>query len=210
MRAGALLGVVIIAVLAFRAAGLQRLLDGPEGVEALLGTRGPTEMALLAGLGGFGEAVGLPRPAVDLLCGYAFGIQRGFLVSLIASILGCALSFIVSRLLARELVLHWFGNRVGKLDALLSRHPFLIAFALRLSPVGHNLTTNLVAGVTSVRTLPFLAGSTLGYLPQEAGYVLVGSGVEMHPALRIGIAAALLLGSLGVAAWLWRKLRLRD
>ena len=69
--------------------------------------------------------------------------------------------------------------------------------------------TNLVAGISSVPALAFFAGSALGYIPQTAIFALAGSGVEVDPALRIGLAAVLLLISGVMSVALFRRFRNR-
>ena len=78
---------------------------------------------------------------------------------------------------------------------------------IRLLPIGNNLATNLAAGVTSVRALPFILGSLIGYIPQTLVFALVGSGVNVDPALRIGLAVLLFLVSGVIGVWLYRKYR---
>jgi uncharacterized membrane protein YdjX (TVP38/TMEM64 family) len=78
---------------------------------------------------------------------------------------------------------------------------------LRLLPVGSNLATNLAAGVSGVRALPFIAGSGLGFIPQTVIFALLGSGIHLDPGLRIstGIVLFLFSGMLGVT--LFRRYR---
>jgi uncharacterized membrane protein YdjX (TVP38/TMEM64 family) len=159
------------------------------------------------GMGALAMALGLPRQIVAFLGGYAFGALAGTALALLAAVLGCALSFYYARLLGRALVQGRFPDKVRRLDAFLGRHPFNMALLIRLLPVGHNLSTNLIAGVSSVRALPFLAGSGLGYLPQTLVFALAGSGVHLDPVLRIGSAVALFLLSAVLGVWLYRRFR---
>jgi uncharacterized membrane protein YdjX (TVP38/TMEM64 family) len=117
------------------------------------------------------------------------------------------LAFYYARLLGRAFVHGRFPDKVRRLDEFLGRHPFMMALLIRLLPVGHNLSTNLIAGVSSVRALPFVAGSGLGYLPQTLVFALAGSGVHLDPAWRIGSAVALFLLSAILGVWLFRRFR---
>jgi uncharacterized membrane protein YdjX (TVP38/TMEM64 family) len=83
-----------------------------------------------------------------------------------------------------------------------------MATLIRLLPVGSNVLTNLVAGVSSVPLLPFLAGSLVGYLPQTVIFVLLGSGIHVQPVWRTVVSVALFVvsGLLGVV--LYRRVRL--
>jgi len=169
--------------------------------------RGVTGELVFIGVGTLALALGLPRQIIAFLGGYAFGALLGTALALLAAVLGCALSFYYARLLGRALVKSRFPDKVQRLDEFLGRHPFNMALLIRLLPVGHNLSTNLIAGVSSVRALPFIAGSGLGYLPQTLVFALAGSGVNLDPSLRIGSAVLLFLLSAILGVWLYRRYR---
>lgn len=169
--------------------------------------RGLTGELVFIGAGALAMAVGLPRQVIAFLGGYAFGALLGTALALLSAVLGCALSFHYARLLGRALVEGRFPDKVRRLDEFLGRHPFNMALLIRLLPVGHNLSTNLIAGVSSVRALPFIAGSALGYLPQTLVFALAGSGVHLDPVWRIGSAVFLFLISAILGVWLYRRFR---
>jgi uncharacterized membrane protein YdjX (TVP38/TMEM64 family) len=73
--------------------------------------------------------------------------------------------------------------------------------------VGSNLVTTLVAGVSSARALPFIIGSALGYIPQTVVFALAGSGVNLDPTRRIGLAVLLFVISGVIGVMLYRKYR---
>lgn len=152
-------------------------------------------------------ALGFPRQLLAFLGGYAFGFALGSVLALSGTLAGSLLAFFYARLLGRSLVQHRFYARVRKLDDFLSGHPFGMALIIRLLPVGNNMVTNLVAGVSSVAALPFLAGSGLGYLPQTLVFALAGSGVHFAPGLRLTLAVLLFLFSSLLGVWLYRRHR---
>ena len=78
---------------------------------------------------------------------------------------------------------------------------------VRLLPVGNNLLTNLAAGISSIRPASFLLGSLIGYLPQTLVFALVGSGVQIAPALKLGLAIGLFLISGALGAYLYKHFR---
>lgn len=169
--------------------------------------QGLTGELLFVGVAALAMALGFPRQVIAFLGGYAFGALLGTTLALLAAVLGCVLSFFYARLLGRALVHGRFPDKVRRLDEFLSRHPFNMALLIRLLPVGHNLSTNLIAGVSSVPALPFLAGSSLGYLPQTLVFALAGSGVNLDPGVRIGSAVVLFLLSALLGVWLYRRFR---
>lgn len=164
------------------------------------------ELIYLA-IGTAAVTIGFPRQAVCFLGGYAFGLINGILLSSLASVLGCVVCFFYARLLGRELVMHKFAARVAKVDAFLRDNPITMAILIRFLPVGSNLLTNLVAGVSSVRPLPFFLGSLIGYIPQTLVFTLLGTGINVDPVLRISLSAGLFIASAFLGVYLYRRLR---
>ena len=179
-------------------------------VNRVLLHHGATSALWFIAAAGLATAMGFPRQAACFLAGYGFGFARGTLVGVAGTLVGCMLSFHYARLLGRSFVRRRFLKRVQRFDAFLGRHPLAMTLLVRLLPVGNNLVTNLIAGVSSVGALPFFAGSGLGYLPQTAIFALVGSGVNVQSSARIVAGGALLVcsGILGLA--LYRHHRRED
>jgi len=159
------------------------------------------------GLGTAAMAVGLPRQVVGFVGGYAFGLLEGVALAEAAAGLSCLLTFLYARLLGRDLVRHRFAERLVKFDAVLEGHPFVMAVLIRLLPVGNNLVTNLLAGVSSAPLLPFVAGSLIGYLPQTLIFVLLGSGIHVQPVWSTTISVALFVASGVLGAYLYRRMK---
>lgn len=162
---------------------------------------------LFVGIGILSTGAGFPRQVIAFLGGYAFGAWEGSLLALSATVGGCLAAFGYARLFGRHVIGRRFPRRVQQADAFLSDHPFLMTLLVRMLPVGNNLITNLVAGVTSIAALPFVAGSALGYVPQTVALALAGSGVHLAPITRIGMAIALFTISSAIAVHLYRRYR---
>ncbi|MHB0974999.1 MAG: TVP38/TMEM64 family protein [Thiobacillus sp.] len=158
-------------------------------------------------MGGIFTAIGLPRQIIAFLGGYAFSIGLGTLLGALAALLGCMLSFGYARLFGKGLLRARLGERAGRFDRFIHDHPFSMTVLVRLLPVGNNLLTNLAAGISSIRPMRFLAGTFLGYLPQTLVFALVGSGVQIAPALKLALAIGLFLVSGILGAYLYRHFR---
>lgn len=169
--------------------------------------RGMTGELLFIALGALATALALPRNVISFLGGYAFGLAQGTLLALFAEILGCLLTFSCGRTVARGLVRERLGERVRRIEDFLAANPFSMTLLVRLVPVGNNFLTNMAAGVSRVRALPFLLGSLLGYLPKTFIFALAGSGVETGAQLRVALAVAVFLVSGALGAWLYRRYR---
>lgn len=176
-------------------------------VDSEIRGRGWMGMGLFLAAGMLATGLGFPRQVMAFLGGYAFGFLAGTALATLAALLGCIMGFLYARWLGRAFVQKRFPGRLRKLDDFLHLHPFSMTVLIRLLPVGHNASTNLLAGVSSVRALPFFAGSALGYLPQNMVFALAGSGVDLDPSLRLTLAALLFVISSLLGVWLYRRHR---
>jgi uncharacterized membrane protein YdjX (TVP38/TMEM64 family) len=158
-------------------------------------------------MGALFTAIGLPRQIIAFLGGYAFNLWLGTLLAALAALLGCMLSFAYARFFGKGLLRARLGERARRFDRFIHDHPFSMTVLIRLLPVGSNLLTNLAAGITSIRSLDFFAGSLLGYLPQTLVFALVGSGVHIAPMLKLTLAIALFLVSMALGMYLYRRTR---
>jgi uncharacterized membrane protein YdjX (TVP38/TMEM64 family) len=204
-------GILVLASLAAFGLALEALnlreLMTEHWVDARIRGQGVAGEMLFVGAVAVATGLGLPRQVFAFLGGYAFGLLAGTGLSVAGTVLGCLCAFLYARFLARPLVAHWLHGRMQHLDDFLGGNPFSMTLLIRLLPVGSNLVTNLAAGVSSVRFLPFVAGSAVGFLPQNLVFALAGSGVATDPLLRVGLAVALFIvsGMLGVR--LYRRFR---
>lgn len=178
-------------------------------IDAEIRGRGVVGELLFVGVGVLVTAVGVPRQLVAFLGGYAYGFYYGGLLGWAATVAGAMLSFYFARLFGRHLLPASLAQRARALDRLLHEQPFVVTLIVRLLPVGHNLLTNLAAGITRIRAWPFLAASALGLLPQNAVFALVGSGVSVDSTLQVVLAAALLFASGLLGYLLYRRHRRR-
>jgi len=158
-------------------------------------------------VGTIATALGLPRQLISFLGGYAFGFLAGVLLAVLVSVFGCVVAFYYARLLGRGIVSRYFPGRIRRIDNFISENTLGMTLLIRLLPVGSNLVTNLAAGVTSVRGLPFFSGSAIGYVPQAAVFALIGSGIQLDPLLRIGLGVVLFVCSGVLGMYLYRKYR---
>lgn len=204
-------GIVLILTLAslgllFEGLGLRHLLE--QGwIDQHIRGRGLTGEALFVVIGALFTAVGLPRQVVAFLAGYAFGTLIGVGLALLATVTGAVGVFYYARFMGRSFLARKFPDRVAKIDAFLAENTVGMALVLRLAPFTHNLTTNLVAGVSGVRPLPFFAGSGLGYLPQTIVFALLGGGIELDPVISTLLSVVLFVVSTVLGLLLWRRFR---
>lgn len=159
------------------------------------------------GIAIFSTAIGIPRHAVSFFAGYAFGLAYGLFLASIGTVGGCVVSFFYARFLGRDLIPPNLSNRIKQSDNFLLDHTFKATLFIRLLPAGNNLVTNLAAGVSGVRPGAFFLGSAIGYLPQTAIFVLIGSGVDLDPFFRIGLGTILFVISGVIGHQIYRSIR---
>ena len=169
--------------------------------EHVLGS-GPLSIVIFLGVGAVFTAVGLPRQLIGFLGGFAFGAVSGTVLATVGSGLGCALASIYARMGGRELVERKLGHRVHKVNLFLQHEPFNTALAIRLFPLGSNLITNLAAGVSSIPLVPFIIGSTLGYIPQNFIFALFGAGMNKESTMGVVLSVGMSVVLFVVSGWL--------
>lgn len=178
----------------------------PRAAMASAGSHGPAAFVVI---GAAACAIGVPRQVVALAGGYAFGFWPGAALTLVAEVAGCAIDFAWARLLGRRAALAFLerrgGGRLARLDRFLTGRAFTATLTLRLLPVGSNVLLNLVAGVSGVAAGPFLLASAVGYVPQTVVFALAGAGAGLSNGVQFGVAAALLLLSLGLGVLLLKS-----
>lgn len=187
-------------------AGLEHLFER-EWIDANVRSNGLQGYAVYLAAGALMTGIGLPRQVVAFFGGYAFGVVTGLLLGALAALGGCILAFFYARLFGRGLVRRMFPEKLQRFDDFVRGHAFSMTLIMRLLPVGSNLATNLIAGVSRIQKAGFFAGSFVGYLPQTLVFALAGSGLTVGSHGQIGLSVLLLIisGVLGVR--LYRRMR---
>ncbi|MDP5031696.1 MAG: VTT domain-containing protein [Paraglaciecola sp.] len=166
---------------------------------------GMTGMLVFLVIGATATALGAPRQMIAFLGGYAFGFALGCLLSTLATALSCFFSFYFSRLLAKRFIQKRFAHKIKRIDQFLHKDPLTKTIVIRLLPVGNNLVTNLIAGVTHVRASRFVFGSFIGYIPQMAIFALMGKGIVVLSAWKIALSVVLLIISGALSLRLYKQ-----
>ena len=199
-------GLLVIVALVVVGYLLKDVLD-QQWVDAQIRDRGAAGELLFVLVCSLLGSVGLSRQVVAFLGGYAFGLTRGFTLSMLAVIAACIFTFIVSRFLLRGFLAQHFSARIRQVDDFLHQNTFTMALLIRLLPLGSNWMVNIAAGVSGVRGVPFFLGSALGYVPQMLIFSLVGSGARVDRFWQVAIAMAMFVIAAFLGIYLYRKYR---
>ena len=155
-------------------------------------------------------AVGFPRQAAAFVSGYLLGFVSGLIVTAIGMTIGATLCFYFARYAGRPWVKRKYPKQALAFDHFVERDSFLKVVIVRFLPFGTNLTTNLAAGISSIKVGLFLCASLVGYLPHLIIFVLAGNGFQDDSNIQLSISAALFVLSLLMSAYLYRKYKLES
>ncbi|MBN7768742.1 VTT domain-containing protein [Marinobacter daepoensis] len=176
-------------------------------VAGFLNRHGPGGLVVITMLGALFTGFGAPRQALAFVLGFAAGSLQGTLVSTLATALGASACFFTARWLLRAPLLQRFEPRMQRFDQLFREGTFLKVLMIRLLPVGSNLLTNLLAGCSGIRFLPFLLASVLGYLPQMMIFALAGAGLGQASTDQLLLSALLFVLASAIGAMLYHNRR---
>jgi uncharacterized membrane protein YdjX (TVP38/TMEM64 family) len=190
------------AVYVSRAVGLGDMLSNTQWFNDHVLGRGPLSVIIFLAVSTVFTAVGLPRQLIGFLGGFAFGMIGGTVLSTVGAGLGCAMAALYARMGGRDLVERRLGKKVHKVNRFLRHEPFNTALAIRLFPLGSNLIVNLAAGVSSIPLLPFVLGSTLGYIPQNFIFALFGAGMNRESTTGVVLSVGMSVALFVVSGWL--------
>ncbi len=168
---------------------------------------GLTGLLIFVAAGALVTGIGLSRQLLSFAADYAYGAVSGTGAALFAGICGVIMAFTYARFLGRAFVARRYPGRVRRVDEFLRVNPFLMTLAIRLLPISNNLAVNLVAGVSSVPAIPFLAASALGHIPQTVVFAMIGSGLTEGLFAKSAVAVVLFVVSVWIGLHLYRKYR---
>jgi uncharacterized membrane protein YdjX (TVP38/TMEM64 family) len=206
VRALALVGILIVALLVLRNTSLARFSDR-EYLGAALENLGDTAWAapLLIALYVILAPLGIPISPLVFVGGAVFGLAKGWLLNLLGSILGGTVTFFIGHAMGRDLVIHLVSERnLQRAEKLLEQHGFWAILRVRFLPIPFALV-NYGCALVGVRPATFLTATSLGLAPSllvytALSYALVG--VETENRAGVAVMAALALGGLLILTFL--------
>ncbi len=123
---------------------------------------------------------GLSLPVAGILImasGVIFGMVWGTIIASFASTIGATLSFLCSRYLFRDVVVHKFHAKLARINKGMEADCLLFLFLLRQIPLFPGFMINILMGVTSIRTSHFYLITQLGMLPFTVIFVNAGTQI---------------------------------
>jgi uncharacterized membrane protein YdjX (TVP38/TMEM64 family) len=159
--------------------------------------------------GGALVGLGLPRLWLSFAAGAIYGSALGTGLSMMATMIGATVTYMLGRSLMRGVVRRRLGRRVEAWNERFRRNGFLWTLYLRLFPLSNATMTSLLAGSGKVSLGAFSLGNLIGFLPLTVVFALAGSGAAKanNHQLTIGAVSFVLVMA---AQWYYtRKLGLK-
>lgn len=205
-------GVVIAVALAvvwivFERLGLDDYIRDYKALKEALGpetTHGPILFFLIATLL---TSLGFPKQIIAMAAGYLYGLTYGLVLTMVATTIGSAVPFCYARYLGRALVARKLSDRWRRIDDLIADSPFTATLIIRWFPISSNIIVNLLAGVSSMRAMPFIGATIIGQLPHNFIFCLIGTGVQQDQTFMVMLGAVLYTVSCVLAYALYVRYR---
>lgn len=150
----------------------------------------------------------IPNVPVFVAAGLAWGPVVGTFYSMAGLVIGSALAFQVARWLGRRHLHRLVGAKMaGRLDHLADTMGGRVIFWSRLLPAVNFDWISFVAGMTSIRFMPFIIYSALGMLIPTAVSVAAGDGLARDPRITLILVGSWLAAIVGSALYFWQRRR---
>ncbi|HEX4928823.1 MAG TPA: TVP38/TMEM64 family protein, partial [Burkholderiales bacterium] len=223
MRAGTVLRIVSAAALVIALVVAYRVLHETGALAVLLdvhavrayimglGVKGPLAVIALIALAVIISP--LPSAPVALAAGALYGHSWGTLYVLLGAMLGALGAFSLARLLGRDALQRWFGNRLPATRLGTQNSLMTLVFVSRLLPFISFDIVSYAAGLTALSLWRFAVATLFGVLPTS--FLLAHFGGEMgtgeldrilYAVLALGLLTALPLAGY----WLRERRRARS
>jgi uncharacterized membrane protein YdjX (TVP38/TMEM64 family) len=154
----------------------------------------------------------IPRVFLTIFSGFVYGPLIGFVYSWIATMAGLIVTFLMVRYLFRQSFERRFGNQkvITHMNNLLEKYGFWTVVFLRVVYVVPSSVLNYSFGFTKIKTIAYIWGSAVGFVPVVGFNVWLGStmGSEMEITWRSVLLVVFIgIGVLGLIVWLKKKLQ---
>ena len=205
-------GVVIAVALAvawivFERLGLDDYIRDYKALKEALGpetTYGPVLFFLIATLL---TGLGFSKHIIAMAAGYLYGLTYGLVLTMVATTIGSAVPFCYARYLGRALVARKLSDRWRRIDDLIADSPFTATLIIRWFPISSNIIVNLLAGVSSMRAMPFIGATIIAQFPHNFIFCLIGTGVQQDQTFMVMLGAVLYAVSCALAYALYVRYR---
>ena len=134
----------------------------------------------------------IPGQALQFAGGYIFGIPLGLLLSIIGIAIGSCIAYFFARMLGRDAVHLFFGERkvTEMIDLMNSPKGLIVTFIIFLIPGIPKDLCSYAAGLSNIKIRPYLIVSMIARIPGMLGCLIIGSRVGAGGYVSAAIVAA--------------------
>ncbi|MCH7322763.1 VTT domain-containing protein [Solibacillus sp. MA9] len=117
-----------------------------------------------------------PIPVLAAFIASNHDFLPGLLINMLGTMIGSLLLYLLSKRLLRRVALKYLTKRqyLTKYFELIETHGFLAVLLGRIIPILPSAGINLIAGISNVSFVAFIAATFLGKLPTILAFSLVG------------------------------------
>lgn len=131
----------------------------------------------------------LPAGVFAIISGLTFGNILGTLLTCIGITLSGALSYLISKYFARDIILNFINKRFGKINDIFKKEGLFYIATLRLIPIFPFDAISFAAGLVNISFYDFVLGTFIGSLPGAFIYTFLGNSLMdiSSPKFRLAI-----------------------
>lgn len=191
--------------------------NGEATVEHWLGAaQGPWALPVAVGAFALLAFLGVPQFVLIAAAVVAFGPWTGFFYSWVGTLVSSLVGFWLGRQFGAKVLRDFASDGVNSFMRLIGRNGLMASLIVRLVPSAPFIVVNMAAGVTPMRFLDFLIGTSVGIVPKIALTAFAGNSIvqamkgggRQHIVMLV-LAAAIWLVS-GLVARKWLKTREKE
>lgn len=153
-------------------------------------------------------SLAVPLTFLTLVTLVAFGPFAGFFYTMIAAMMGAAVSYGAGYMLGREVVQRLGGERVNTISQRLANRGVLAVIVIRMVPVAPFAVINMIAGASHIRLRDLLIGTAVGMTPGTLIMVVfIDQIIEAmkRPSSTTALMGAAMLALIAAGVWGFKR-----
>ena len=164
----------------------------------------------VAAVCGFAVALTLAVPLtfLTLVTVVAFGPMTGFAISMVAAVMGAAVSYWIGDFLGHPVLVRMGGEKVNVISQRMASRGILAVIAVRMVPIAPFAVINMVAGASHISLRDLLVGTAIGMTPGTLGMIFFVDqivGALKNPGPMTFALAGLMIALIALGLWALRR-----
>ena len=137
---------------------------------------------------------------LGILSGIIFEPLKAIVLVSFSSSIAASVAMLISRYFFRDFLRERYSNQYKSINNGFVRNGIYYLFAVRMTPIFPYFIINLLAGLTTIKIIPYYLTSQLGMLPMSIIIILLGRGLDeiILSNAKIDIGFVVLLSLVGI------------